>query len=148
MTGHRTWSLAPSRALPSSLRELPVDLFIHIDIEGPLYKGQGHFQGLDPQWRTPVSYELQPLNAHQATIAGCILLQVLGGKRKGCVWGGGWYSLSQNTKPSLRPTELTAVPDSGKRPLVWIKDPQIPALHWKAGTQAYPTSDGSWGENR
>lgn len=68
-----------SRALPGSLRELPVDLFIHIHIEGPLYEGQGHFQGLDPQWRTPVSNELQPLNAHQAAVAGCILLQVLEG---------------------------------------------------------------------
>ena len=34
-------------------------------------------------------------------------------------------SLSTDTKPSLRPTELTAVPDSGKRPLVWINDLRV-----------------------
>lgn len=64
-------------ALPGGLRQLPMYLLIHIHIEGPLHEGEGHLQGFHPQWGAVVSNELQPLNAHQPTVAGCILLQIL-----------------------------------------------------------------------
>lgn len=52
-------------------------LLIHVHIEGPLHEGKGHLQGFHPQWGAVISNELQPLNAHQPTVAGCILLQIL-----------------------------------------------------------------------
>lgn len=50
--------LPPKAYLPGSLRELPVYLFIHVHIEGPLHEGQSHFQGLHSQRRAAVSNKL------------------------------------------------------------------------------------------
>ncbi|KAF3845677.1 hypothetical protein F7725_002755 [Dissostichus mawsoni] len=48
-----------------------------VHIEGPLDEGEGHLQGLHSQLRAVLSDELKPLDAHQPTVAGGILLQVL-----------------------------------------------------------------------
>lgn len=66
-----------NETVPCGLCEFAVDLLIHIYIEGPLDEGQGHLQGLSTELGAVLSYELQPLNAHQPTVAGRILLQVL-----------------------------------------------------------------------
>ena len=63
--------------IPSGLCEFAVDLFIGVHIEGPLDEGEGHLQGLHSQLRAVLSDELKPLDAHQPTVAGGILLQVL-----------------------------------------------------------------------
>ena len=54
-----------------------MDLLVHVHVEGPLDKGQRHLQGLGPQLGTVLRDELQPLDPHQAAVAGRILLQVL-----------------------------------------------------------------------
>ena len=55
-----------------------MDLLVHVHVEGPLDEGQGHLQGLHPQRGAVVSNELQSFDAHQATVAGRVLLQILG----------------------------------------------------------------------
>lgn len=64
-------------SVPGGLRQLPVDFFIHINIESSLDKWQSHLEGFHPQLWAVVSNELQPLNPHQTAVTGCILLQVL-----------------------------------------------------------------------
>jgi len=54
-----------------------VDLLVGVHVEGPLDEGEGHLQGLHPQLRAVLRDELEPLDAHQPTVAGGILLQVL-----------------------------------------------------------------------
>lgn len=54
-----------------------MDLLIRVHVEGPLDEGEGHLQGLHSELGTVLSDELQPLYAHQATVAGGVLLQVL-----------------------------------------------------------------------
>lgn len=50
--------------LPCGLRQFAVNLFVSVNIEGPLNKGKGHLQGLHSKLRAVLSNELQSLNAH------------------------------------------------------------------------------------
>lgn len=97
-----------------------MDLLVHVHVEGPLNEGEGHLQSLHPQWWTVVSNELQSLNAHQATVTGCILLQILGGQGgRGVVQGG-----TPDTKP-------------------WLVSQEQGLEH-----QPFPVSDRPWALNR
>lgn len=87
---------APTLPSPGGLRELPVDLLIHVHVEGPLHKGQGHLQGLCPQRGAVISNELQPFDAHKAAVAGRVLLQILG---RVCGVDGGCERWNPEAKP-------------------------------------------------
>ncbi len=50
--------------IPCGLCEFAVDLFISVDIEGPLNEGEGHLQGFHSELRAMLSDELKPLDAH------------------------------------------------------------------------------------
>lgn len=63
--------------VPGGFGQLPVDFFIDIDVESSLDKWQCHLESFHPQRWAVISNELQPLDPHQATVAGRILLQIL-----------------------------------------------------------------------
>lgn len=54
-----------------------MDLLVRVHVESPLDEGEGHLQGFHPELRTVLRDELQSLDAHQAAVAGGVLLQIL-----------------------------------------------------------------------
>jgi len=63
--------------LPRGLSQLAVDLLVGVHVKSPLDEGERHLEGLHAELGAVLSDELQPLDPHEATVAGSILLQVL-----------------------------------------------------------------------
>lgn len=108
-----------------------MNLFIHVHIEGPLHKGQGHLQGFRPQRGAVIGNELQPLDAHQPTVAGRVLLQILkSGRREWTEAGQGGtpdpksWRVSQEQDPDTDPSAVSEKPYThGKNDEVFGRQP-------------------------
>ena len=78
-TGRLTFCQSADPSPPRGLGQLAVDLLVRVYVEGPLDEGERHLEGLDAELRAVLRDELQPLDAHEAAVAGGVLLQVLHG---------------------------------------------------------------------
>lgn len=63
--------------LPCGFSEFAVDFFVDVNVKGSLDEGQSHLQSFHSHLGAVVCNKLQPLNPHQSTVTGCILLKIL-----------------------------------------------------------------------